>query len=223
VLVLGGLAAGAVAVLPLDGDHTKPAPAPARVRTTAPVVRKLSMSLPPGTRGEAKTVFDAAGDVDFSLAPSRLQALGEVCGGRTDAALVTQAPTDSELQACTRLRVVATAVRGATVVLRAGGGCVNVGGAWALINRAGPLDAARSRASSQPRFDGSHHLQPVAVRDGGGPCVDPAQAGAPGGSYPLATRLTLVANIASAGRPEIVALAKSLSSGQPQIRTVVAG
>ncbi|MCW3050342.1 MAG: hypothetical protein JWO74_4626, partial [Solirubrobacterales bacterium] len=224
VLILGGLAAGAVAVLPLHGDDT-PAPAPARVPTAAPAPApaKLSMSLPPGTRGEAKTVFDSAGDVDFSLSPSRLQALAEVCGGRTDAALVTQAPAASELQACTRLRVIATAVRGATVILRRGGGCVSVGGAWTLIHRAGALDAARSRASSQARFDRSHHLQPVAVRDGGGRCADPSQAGLQGGSYPLAARLTLVANIASDTRPEIVALGKSLGTGQPQIRTVATG
>jgi hypothetical protein len=210
-------------VLGLSDEEGTPARAPAPVRATPQPVGKLSMSLPPGTRGEAKTVFDAAGDVDFSLSPSRLRALAEVCGGRTDAALVTHAPVDGELQACTRLRVIATAVRGATVILRRGGGCVSVGGAWTLIRRAGALDAARSRASSQARFDRSHHLQPMAVRDGGGRCVMPSQAGLQDGSYPVATRLTLVANLVSASRPEIVALGKSLSAVQPQIRTVAIG
>jgi hypothetical protein len=223
VLVLAGVAAGAAGVLPLDGDDTTPAPAPAPVRATAPAVGTLSMSLPPGARGEAKTVFDSAGDVDFSLSPSRLQALAEVCGGRTDAALVTHAPVDSELQACTRLRVIASVVRGATVILRPGGGCVSVGGAWTLIERAGALDTARRRASSKARFDRSHRLQPVAVRDDGGRCTAPSQAGLQGGGYPLATRLTLVANIASATRPEIVALGRSLEAGRPRIRTVAAG
>jgi hypothetical protein len=225
VLVLGGLGAGGAAVLALrGGDGTPaPAPAPARVRVAPKPVHKLAMSLPPGTRGEAKTVFDAAGDVDFSLPRSRLQALAEVCGGRTDAALVTQAPAAGELQACTRLRVIATAVRGATVILMPGGGCVSVGGAWTLSQRGGALDAARNRASSKDSFDRSHHLQPVAVRDGGGQCAAPSQPGLQDGSYPLATRITLVANIASATRPEIVALGKSLGAVQPSIRTVATG
>src|SRR5258706_419086 len=60
VLVLGGLGAGAAAVLALRGEDATPAPAPApaRVRVAPKPVSKLSVSLPPGTRGEAKTVFD---------------------------------------------------------------------------------------------------------------------------------------------------------------------
>jgi hypothetical protein len=63
----------------------------------------------------------------------------------------------------------------------------------------------------------------MAVRDGGAPCASPSQAGLQDGSYPLATRLTLVANIDSATRPEIVALGKSLGAARPQIRTVATG
>jgi hypothetical protein len=63
----------------------------------------------------------------------------------------------------------------------------------------------------------------LAVRDGGGQCAAPSQAGLQDGSYPLATRITLVANTASATRPEIVALGKSLGAARPGIRTVAAG
>ena len=223
LLLVLAAAVAAFVVLVTRGNHHATA---ARTATTVPAPappRPPAVSLAPRKRRATSVVVDAVRGATLTLSASRLRALAEVCGGRSDAGLVDRAPTAAELRACPLLRTITTAGDRATVVVRRGGGCVVPPRARDLARHPGGLDAARRRARAKAAFDRRHRLQPVAVRDRAGRCVTPSPATIATADYPLADRLVLVAAVRSARRPEVVALARALRARDPRVTTVAVG